>query len=298
MFHDIHLLIICINLWSKNMNVSSITPKLEENINIIKALEFLAYNWKPFVDDDELITNPDRIDKRTNNYFFTDNDMIKATAKLTYLIRNRKITLNPNDIIPVKENLYTSSLIASPDNYIKINVSATKKNMDTVENGSIKSVQIKYLKIDNDTLPPYLYGKSLIRINTDKMNCYYIPICIIDYGFSKFIYPDCNGIIKFSKLETCYEDEILIKKENINKVIDDSAYTTPLIQIANAMIMKYGDKINKETTETVLDLIMKQGKTLGYNDISKNERMAIFKVIRHPDTKKGGAKPQGTTPEL
>lgn len=248
MFHDIHLLITCINLWSKNMNVSSITPNPEENINIIKALEFLAYNWEPFVDDDELITNPDRIDKRTDNYFFTDNDMIKATAKLAYLIRNRKITLNPNDIIPVKENLYTSSLIASPDNYIKINVSATKKNMDTVENGSIKSVQIKYLKIDNDTLPPYLYGKSLIRINTDKMNCYYVPICIIDYGFSKFIYPDCNGIIKFPELEQ-YK-EVKIEKRGRNTILKDTDYFICLLENMPKIISK--DKTRKESRNDVM----------------------------------------------
>ena len=283
------------------MKVSSITPKPEENITIMKALEYMAFGWKPFVDDDEYIAYPDRIVKRTDNYFFTDNDIIQAVAKLTYLIRNRKITLNPNDIIPVKENLYTSSLITSPDNYIKINVSATKKNMDTVESGSIKGVQIKYLKIDNGSLPPYFYSKSLIRINTDKMNCYYIPICIIDYGFSKFMYPDCNDIIKFSELETCYEDEILIKKENINKVIDDSAYTTPLIQIANAMIMKYGDKINKDKKETVMANIEEMLESLGYKkgkDYSANDVKSVVRVIRHPDTKKGGAKPQGTTPEL
>lgn len=98
-----------------------------------------------------------------------------------------------------------------------------------------------------------------------------------------------------TELKACYEDEISI---NVNKVIDDSTYTTPLIQIANAMIIRYGDKINTETRESVLNLAKEQGKKLGYNDISQNERMAIFKVIRNPDTKKGGAKPHGATPEL
>ena len=72
MFHDIHLSITCINLWSKNMNVSSITPKLEENITIMKALEYLAFGLEPYVDDGEYLAALNRITKRTDSYFLTE----------------------------------------------------------------------------------------------------------------------------------------------------------------------------------------------------------------------------------
>lgn len=224
------------------MDISSIALEPEENITIMKALEYLAYEWEPYADDDEFIVDAKRINKRVDNYFFTDNDMIKATAKLAYLIRNRKITLNPNDIIPVKENLYTSSLITSPDSYMKINVSATTKNIDVVENGSIQSVQIRYLKIDDNALPTYLNNKSLTRISTDKTNCYYIPICIIDYGFSKFIYPDCNGIIKFSELEQ-YK-EVKVETRGRNPIISDHDFFMCFLNNIDKILSK--DKVSKK----------------------------------------------------
>lgn len=253
------------------MNNNTLYTQPEENITIVKALEFFAYKWEPFVDEDEFITDPDRITKRTDNYFSTDSDMIKATAKLAYLIRNRKIKLNPNDIIPVKQNLYTSSLITSPDNYVKINVSATKKNKDIVENGSIKRVQIKYLKIDNDTLPPYLFGKSLIRINTDKMNCYYVPICIIDYGFSKFIYPDCNEIINFSELEQ-YK-EVKIENRGRSKIISDLDLFMCLMSVIDKVFSKT-NKTKKEMRRPVVDALVKKypGKNIADSTIKERIR--------------------------
>ena len=65
------------------MNVSSITPKLEENITIMKALEYLAFGLEPYVDDGEYLAALNRITKRTDSYFLTEKKMVEAAANIT-----------------------------------------------------------------------------------------------------------------------------------------------------------------------------------------------------------------------
>lgn len=278
------------------MNNDSIILETEENINFMQALEYLAYGWIPYVDCDEILTKDNRAKVRGDGYFEQKEyrDKInQAAALLCNFIKNRKIKLYTNFIIPTQSNLHNTmntSLVVYSDDYPENRIDDIHGSLNIIDNGKIISAQVKFMKKYRNHSQSD--GSSL----NEENNCYYIPICVIDYGFSEFLYEDCKGIIKFSELKACYEDEIPI--ENINKVIGDSTYTTPLIQIANAMIIRYGDKINTETRESVLNLASEQGKKLGYNDISQNERIAIFKVIRNPDTKKGGAKPHGATPEL
>lgn len=278
------------------MDISSITPKPEENINIIKALEYLAYKWIPYTGDDEFIVDSKRIDKRVDNYFFTDKKMIEAAAILSNLIRNQKVKINSYFITPMLDDFYhiikSSMCIKITDNMLYVDPLI---NYDILKKQEIKNVSIKYIEFKKNTNIPSLLNftpSSLKRISNGNA---YLPVIFINIGDLLLVCADSKECIKFSELKACYEDETIIKKENINKVINDNTYTTPLIQIVNAMIMKYGDEINKNKKETVLAYIEEMLESFGYKkdkDYSANDVKSVFRIIRHPDTKKGGAKPQ------
>ena len=219
MFHDIHLSITCINLWSKNMNVSSITPKLEENITIMKALEYLAFGLEPYVDDGEYLAALNRITKRTDSYFLTEKKMVEAAAILASLVCSRKLKLHQRDLIPVVlGKTISSSTTIFPDNYAENKIPPTISNYNKIDNDPINSVQIKYITMNkNDSLPSYLKGTSLSIIPSSGSNNYYIPVCIIDYGFSLFIYPDHQGIIKFSELKPLHKIKSISSEKKVGR---------------------------------------------------------------------------------
>ena len=281
------------------MNKISITP--EESITIIQALEYLAYGLDPYKDDDIIITNPKVLDIRKDKYFLNDDKMKTAKAQLEYFIRNRQINLKPSYFCAVLSNSYNSEglpLVVHPNSYRERPLPYRKTYQDILDKGEIKSAQIKFIKMDeNDSIPSYLNldKESIIQISSPESNCHYIPICIVDYGFSLFLYSNCKGVIKFSELKSCCNE---MQTENTNKVINDDAYSTPLIQLVNDMVQIYGDKINIKKKNDVIGLIKERGDSLGYSNFSQNDLTAVFRVIRHPETKKGGAKPQGSTPSI
>lgn len=55
------------------MNNDSIILECEEYISIIKALEYLAYKWEPYVDYDEILTGQDGAQIIVKNQFHIDN---------------------------------------------------------------------------------------------------------------------------------------------------------------------------------------------------------------------------------
>lgn len=261
---------------------NSITLEYEEYITIIKALEYLAYKWEPYVDCDEMLTGQNRTQTRGSGYFeqkdYTDA-INQAAAKLGNLIRNRKLKLCQKELFPVisnSKNITNSSFIIHPDSYRANNISYTISRGDIMDNAKIASVQIKFMKIDkNDSIPSYIDAQSITYMTTMENNCYYIPVCIIDYGFSKFMYPDWKGIIKFSELEQ-YEEAKAEKRGRHQKISDIKFAIFFLELISKGQILTKND-VNKERKEIygkVLDASKEKFKdpTLNYKYISEKTK--------------------------
>jgi hypothetical protein len=185
------------------MNVNSITPKPEENINIIKALEYLAFGWEPFVDDDEYIADPNRIGKRTDNYFLTNKKMIAATAKLSNFIRNQKIGINSCLITPMFDDFYhtieSSIHVKITDNML---YNDPLLDYNTLKKQKIKKVLTRYIKFEEGINVPSILKfdvSSLVRSSNGNA---YLPVLFISTDDSLLICADSKEFIKFSELKT------------------------------------------------------------------------------------------------
>lgn len=259
------------------MNNDSIILEAEENITIMKALEYLAYKWEPYVDCDEMLTGQNRTQTRGSGYFeqkdYTDA-INQAAAKLGNLIRNRKLKLCQRELFPVisnSKNITNSSFIIHPDSYRANNISYTISRGDIMDNAKIASVQIKFMKIDkNDSIPSYIDAQSITHTATMENNCYYIPVCIIDYGFSKFMYPDWKGIIKFSELEQ-YE-EVKIENRGRKKTLLDNDIAICLLKHIDEILSKE-NKLQEQKQDALIKAIKNK-----YPNITLQDRTIIDQI--------------------
>lgn len=259
------------------MNNDSIIPEYEEHISIIKALEYLAYKWEPYVDYDEILTGQDRAQIRGNGYFeqkdYTDA-INQAAAKLGNLIRNRKIKLCPKELIPVisnSNNIINSSFIIHPDSYRENKIQYSNSKGNIIDNGKIEGVQIKFMKINkNDSIPSYIDAQSITHTATMENNCYYIPVCIIDYGFSKFMYPDWKSIIKFSELEQ-YE-EVKIENRGRKKTLLDNDIAICLLEHIDEILSKE-NKLQEQKQDALIKAIKNK-----YPNVTLQDRTIIDKI--------------------
>lgn len=247
-----------------------IEPKLKEYCSIEEALKYLMYGVKPCIGKDGLLVNDDSLEKFYINKVNINVETIeykKAIALLEHLIRERKITeiVGDYEIINYSSFMEDMNEMDQIKEWIKL-----KKSPDGIDNVDIYFKNIK----KNDRM--YFIN---IECYTKKLHG---TVSIAEYSF--------KDTIKFSEIEPYYKKNTASSKENSSKAINDGSYSTPLIQIVNEMIAKYGDKINQEKKDTVLSFIEELEKDNGY-EFTENERKAIFRVIRKPETKIGGAKP-------
>ena len=212
-------------MWSKNMNINSITPKLEENINIIKALEYLAFGWEPFVDDDEYIADPKRIGKRIDNYFLTDKKMIEATAELSNLIRNQKIGINSCLITPMLDDYYHTI-----ESSIHVEISDNMLYYDpligynTLKKQKIKKVLTRYIEFEEGISVPSILKFDVSSLVRSANGNAYLPVIFISTDDSLLICADSKELIKFSELKTLNESISVFSKKRSgrpSKTTDD-----------------------------------------------------------------------------
>ena len=222
----------------------------------MKALEYLACGWIPYVDNDAVIVYPEMLDIKKDEYFLTDNEMKKAIAQLENLIHNKKIRLNQDNITPVTTNSHDMSLVVFSDNYKVSNYSYTNSDNNDLSHSEIENVQIKFMKIERfDTPPSYIDWPSITFLTATEKCFYYTPVCIVNYGFSEFIYPDCNDIIKFSELEQYKE----IKTENRGRhqIISDHDLFLCILKNIDKIFSKENNR-KKEMRRPLMEALEKQ----------------------------------------